>query len=78
MLRVVEMLRRMFVFGGVATCNVATNEAHAQMDPFVTDFYAVLTYVSLGFPKFDLIEMAAFLRHKFLQGDGGSGLSRYR
>jgi hypothetical protein len=63
-LRLVEMLRSMLVLRRIATSNVSTNEAHAQMNPRVSHFDAFLANVSPGCSELDLVEVATFFRHR--------------
>jgi hypothetical protein len=62
-LGVMEMFRCMLVLGRIATGGVSANEAHAEVDPAIARFYAVLTNVLVGFFYFDLVEVSTPLRH---------------
>jgi hypothetical protein len=63
MLRVMKMLRRMLVFGRIATCDVAADQAQAQVDPPVAHFYAFFTDVRVRLANFNLIEVCTFRWH---------------
>ena len=63
MLRRVKMFSRVLILRRVAARSMPADEAHPQMDPSVADLYAVLTYVLVGLPYFDLVEVTAFLGH---------------
>src|SRR5687768_10145553 len=41
MSRIAEMLRRMFVFGGIAASDVSTRQTEPQMDPCITRLEAL-------------------------------------
>ena len=43
---------------------MTADQAHAQMDPGVAGFDAVLTNVLIGFGHVDLVEMSALSSHK--------------
>jgi hypothetical protein len=58
-----KMLGRVLVLRGIATSDMPTNHAHAQVDPGVTYLHAVFTDVLIGFLDFDLIQMSALARH---------------
>jgi hypothetical protein len=64
MLRMVEMLGCVLVFRRVATSRVATNQAHAKVNPGIAGFHAILADMLGGMREFDLIEMSAFSRHE--------------
>jgi len=63
MLGFMEVFGGVFVFGRITTTDVATDQAHAQVDPSVADFYAILAFPFIGLPEFDLLEMRALLWH---------------
>jgi hypothetical protein len=63
MLGLMKMLCGMLILGRVAARSMPADEAHPQMDPSVADLYAVLTYVLIGLPYFDLVKVSAFLGH---------------
>jgi len=66
MLRLVEVLGGMLVFGRVAAANIATDETQAQVNPGISQFYALFAYVLASGSELDLIEVRALFRHKFL------------
>ena len=63
----VEMFSGMFVFGRVATAHMSTSEAQAQVNPGVARLNAVLTDMLISFFDFDLVQVGACFRHRFLQ-----------
>jgi hypothetical protein len=67
MLGVVEVLGRMPVLRRVAAGRMSTDHAHTQVDPRIASLHAVFTHVFVGLPYFDLIEVSAFVRHRFLR-----------
>ena len=73
-----EVLGSVFVFGGIATAYIAADQTHAQMDPAVSHFYALIALAVVGFAEFDLIGMSTFLCHEVFSlinhslGNGGS------
>jgi hypothetical protein len=58
-----KMARGMFVFRIVAATDVATRQAHAQMDPGVACFQTLFAPVGIGFASDDLMEMGAIMIH---------------
>jgi hypothetical protein len=58
-----EVFSRMLVLRRVAAANVAAFQAHAQVDPRVTDFYTVFTNVLVSARNHDLIEMCTVRCH---------------
>jgi hypothetical protein len=63
----VEMPGGVFVPGGVATANLAADEAHAEMNPGIAKLDAFFTDMFVGLPYFDLIEVRALFGHRFLR-----------
>src|ERR1700730_1111668 len=63
----VEVFGGVFVFGRVATTDIAADEAHSQVNPGIAELNAVLTNMLRRFSYFDLIEVSTFFRHRFLQ-----------
>ena len=55
----VKVFGRVLVLRGIAAANVSTLQAQAQMDPGISDFYAVFTNVFVRAGELDLIEMRA-------------------
>jgi hypothetical protein len=66
-LTTVEVLRGVLIFRRVAAADVSAFEAHPQVNPRVSGFYAVLANALVGLGKLDLIEVRAFERHRSLQ-----------
>ncbi len=60
-----EMFGGMLVLRGVATTNMPTTEALAQMHPAVSHFQALFTALCARCHLFDLIEMCTLLCHVF-------------
>jgi hypothetical protein len=61
-----EMLGGVLVLGRVATTHMSTNQTQAQMDPGIAHLNAFFTDMyGRGF-NFDLIEVRALGRHRFL------------
>jgi hypothetical protein len=67
MLGFVEMLGGVLVLGRVAAAYVPTAEAQAQVNPSVSRLNAFLTDMLIGFLDFDLVQVGACFRHRFLQ-----------
>ena len=67
MLGFVEMLGGVLVLGRVATSYMSTAEAQAQVDPCVSRLNAFFTDMLIGFCDFDLVQVGACFRHRFLQ-----------
>jgi len=57
------MARGMFVFRIVAAADVATRQAHAQMDPGVARLQAFFAAVGVALAGHDLVEMGAVVVH---------------
>jgi len=66
MFRAMEVFSGMLVLGRIAAPYVAADQAHPQMDPAVSHFYALVTLVFVGLSKFDLIGMSALCCHRIL------------
>jgi hypothetical protein len=62
----VEVLRGVFVLGGIAARHMPALHAQAKMDPRISGFYTVFTHVLVGGCDFDLIEVRAFSGHEVL------------
>jgi precorrin-6B methylase 1 len=71
------MFGGVLVLGRIAAAHVAANQAQAQVDPGVSSFHALLTHVLVCVSKLDLIQMAAFSRHRFLQGENHDSKSSH-
>jgi hypothetical protein len=65
-LRFMKMFRGVLVFRRVATAHLSTNEAHAQVNPRVAKFYALLADMLIRLCEFDFFQVRAFCRHRFL------------
>jgi hypothetical protein len=66
MLCLVEMFGGVLVLGRVATTHMSTSQTQAQMHPGIAGLNTFLTYMyGRGF-DFDLIEVLALGRHRFL------------
>jgi hypothetical protein len=63
----VEVLGGVLVLGRIAAANVAATEAQAQVNPGIARFHTVLAHMLIGFLDFDLIQVGAFCRHRFLR-----------
>ncbi len=59
MFRFVKVLGRVLILGRVATANMAANQTHAQVNPSITGFDAILAYVRGGLLYFDLVKVSA-------------------
>jgi hypothetical protein len=57
----VEMLRRVLIFGIVATAYAAADHAQAQMHPTVTHFEALGTARAIWLDVLNLVKMRAFV-----------------
>jgi len=66
-LRLVEMFGGVLVLGRITTSHMSTNKAQAQVNPGVAGLNTVLTDVLIRFFDFDLIQVGAFCRHRFLR-----------
>jgi hypothetical protein len=66
MLCFVEMLGGVLVLGRVATSYLSTSQTQSQMNPGIAGFNAFLTYMYGRRLDFDLIEVRALGRHRFL------------
>jgi hypothetical protein len=64
MFRSVKVFRRMFVFGGITAPDVPADQAHAQVNPRISQLYAFFTHMLICFPEFDLIEVSTFFPHR--------------
>src|ERR1051326_8998449 len=54
-----EMLARVLVLRRIATADMSTDKAEAQMDPGIADLHAIFADVLIGSGDFDLIGMFA-------------------
>ena len=70
MLRLVEMFSGVLVLRRVAAAHVSTDETQAQVDPGIAELNALLTNVRGRGSDFDLIEVGACCRHRFLISPG--------
>jgi hypothetical protein len=61
-----KVFGRVLVLGRVAAAHVPANHAHAQMDPGVAHLHAFFTNMRVRVPDFDLIQVRAFVCHRFL------------
>lgn len=61
------MLGCVLIFGGIATADVTTDKTHAEMNPAVANFDAILADVSIRAGDADLVEMCTFGRHRTSQ-----------
>jgi hypothetical protein len=66
-LATVKMFGGVFVFRGITAAHMSAFEAQAQVKPGISSFYAVFANVLVRLGKFDLIQMSAFLCHRFLR-----------
>jgi hypothetical protein len=55
------MFSGVFVLRRIAAAHVPAHHAHAQVNPAVTEFYALCADVNIGGLELDLIQMFAFL-----------------
>jgi hypothetical protein len=62
-----KMFGGVLVFRGVAAPNLAACQAKSKMYPGIACFDALLANMFGGLFDLDLVEMAAFARHRFLQ-----------
>ena len=67
MFRAMEVLGGVLVLGGIATPHISALQTQTQMNPCVASLYALFTYMLVGLPDFDLIEVRALCRHDVLQ-----------
>jgi hypothetical protein len=74
MLGVMEMLRRVFVFGRIAAPHVAAFQTEAQVNPGVAHFQTFLAAFRMGTHLANLIEVRTLwhLRASFENGPGTS------
>jgi hypothetical protein len=64
----VKMFCGVFVFRGIATADVFAFQAEAKVHPGIAGLDAIFANMFfLGVGDFDLIQMRAILRHKFLK-----------
>jgi hypothetical protein len=66
MLCLVKMLGGVFVFRRVAAGRVSADKAHSQVNPRVARLHAVFANMFFCFSDLDLVQVSAFLRHRFL------------
>jgi hypothetical protein len=66
MLGVVKVLGGVLILGRVTTPDIPADQAHAQVNPGVAGLNAVFANVFIGLSYFDLIEVGALFRHRFL------------
>src|SRR5262249_17559909 len=59
-----KVLRRMFIFGGIAATDVPAGEAHAEMNPGIAGFKTVFAPLGAGFYIVDFFQMRT-VRHTF-------------
>src|SRR5437868_1439543 len=57
----VEVLRRVFVFGGVATTDVATGQTEPEMHPLVVGLQALFAALRVGRNRPDLFDVRTSL-----------------
>jgi hypothetical protein len=62
-LRFMEMLGSVFVFGRIATTDMTANQAQAQVNPSVAGFDAFLTHMLGGFSEFNLVKVRTLVCH---------------
>jgi len=62
-----EMPGRVLILRVVATTNMATDEAKAQVNPGITDFQTLLTAVCTRGDLSDLVEMCTLFGHQSFQ-----------
>jgi hypothetical protein len=72
MMRGMEVLRRMFILGGIAASDMPAFQAQAQMDPTVAHFEALLAAASVRFHVLYLIDVRAGLHITTLNIDKAS------
>jgi hypothetical protein len=65
-LRFVEMFGGVFVLGRVATAHMSADETQTQVNPGIANLYAVFAYMLVRGFDLDLVQVRAFLRHRFL------------
>lgn len=63
MFRLMKVLSGVFIFRRIATADIAADQAHAQMDPRISQLNAFVADMLGGFSDFDLIEVSALFRH---------------
>jgi hypothetical protein len=73
-----EMFRSVRVLRGIAAAHIAADHAHPQMHPGIAHLHALFTGMLFCAFNLDLVQMTAFLRHKFLQQNGRSGANANR
>jgi hypothetical protein len=66
MLAVVEMLGSMFILGRVTAAHVSADKTHAQVNPGITGFNALVANMFARCFDFDLIEVGTLFGHRFL------------
>jgi hypothetical protein len=65
-LRFVEMFGGVLVLGRVAAPHMSADETQAQVNPGITSLDAVFAYMLVRLCDFDLVQVRAFFRHRFL------------
>ena len=65
-----EMFGGVLVLRRVAAAHMSADETQAQVDPGIAELNALLTYVRGRRSDFDLIEVGACCRHRFLISPG--------
>jgi hypothetical protein len=65
-LRFVEMFGGVLVLGRVAAPHMSADETQTQVNPGITRLYAVFAYMLVRLFDFDLVQVRAFFRHRFL------------
>ena len=63
MVRLVEVLGGMFIFGRITAADVAAFHAQAQVNPGIADLDAIFADMFIGVLNFDLFDMIASLFH---------------
>jgi hypothetical protein len=58
-----EVLRGMFILGGVATAHVPASQAQPQVHPRIPHLHTLFTNMLVGLLDLDLIEMRTFISH---------------
>lgn len=57
MMSSVKMFGRMLILGAIAATGVPADQAHAEMDPTITDLETVLAASGAGFDVVNLVEV---------------------
>jgi hypothetical protein len=69
-LRFVEVFGGVLVLGRIATAHMSTSETQAQVNPGIARLNTVFAHMLVRGFDFDLVQVRAFFRHRFLSSPG--------